>query len=83
MQQSQNHIAEVLHVVSSVPSWNPRMASGMGNIFSVKHCLHVKPMLHPFIHIHFVLMQEGGELEMEEEPEPAPYAKTLTMDRPW
>lgn len=30
-----------------------------------------------------VLMQEGGELEMEEEPEPAPYAKTLTMDRPW
>ncbi|KAL3153808.1 hypothetical protein ABBQ32_013389 [Trebouxia sp. C0010 RCD-2024] len=27
--------------------------------------------------------REGGELEMEEEPEPAPYAKTLTMDRPW
>lgn len=29
-----------------------------------------------------MLLQEGGELEMEEEPEPAPYAKTLTLDRP-
>ncbi|DBA99287.1 TPA: hypothetical protein ACH3X3_011897 [Trebouxia sp. C0006] len=25
----------------------------------------------------------GTELEVEEEPEPAPYAKTLTLDRPW
>lgn len=30
-----------------------------------------------------VLLQAGTELEVEEEPEPAPYAKTLTLDRPW
>ena len=28
-------------------------------------------------------LQAGTELEVEEEPEPAPYAKTLTLDRPW
>lgn len=31
----------------------------------------------------FVSLQGVDELEMEEEPEPAPYAKTLTLDRPW
>ncbi len=30
-----------------------------------------------------LLLQAGTELEVEEEPEPAPYAKTLTLDRPW
>ena len=31
----------------------------------------------------FAYLQAGTELEVEEEPEPAPYAKTLTLDRPW
>lgn len=31
-----------------------------------------------------MLLQEGRELEPElEEPEPAPYGKTLTMTSPW
>lgn len=30
-----------------------------------------------------LVLQEDGELEIEEEPEPAPYAKTLTLERPW
>ena len=31
-----------------------------------------------------LILQEDGELDMEEEePEPAPYAKTLTLERPW
>lgn len=47
--------------------------------------LHVLPLLLTDCNnsIAIVLLQAGTELEVEEEPEPAPYAKTLTLDRPW
>lgn len=65
----------VLHLVETL-----LMATGMGNRLGLHRCFTILDL---FIHILSMLMQEGGELEMEEEPEPAPYAKTLTMDRPW